>query len=303
MAIQKEIWVKYIMNRFWKDNQFLANAFNDDEYVLAGKVVHIPQPGSIPTVVKNRSSTPATAVTRTDTEVTYNLDEYTTDPSKISDAEKVELSYSKIDSVWGDHAGGLVETIANDIIIKWLTGIASGTFIPTSGADAAVTTSGQTGTRKAVTLDELRKAQVAMNTKNVPKADRYALFESNMLDQLTQALSQTQYRDFSAEYDAKEGVVGKIYGFKIMERSTVGAATVTTNAINALGASVAATDNIVSFCWQKDCVTRAIGDKKVFSNPDQALYYGDILSALMRAGGRRRRADDYGVIPIVQLAS
>jgi hypothetical protein len=53
-------------------------------------------------------------------------------------------------------------------------------------------------------------------------------------------------------------------------------------------------------CWQKDSVARALGEKKFFEKKDDPEYYGDVYSAMIRAGGRRRRADDAGVVAIVQ---
>jgi hypothetical protein len=300
MAVQKEIWVKFIIERLWKKNLFLANAFNEDEYVLSGKVVHIPNPGSKPSVIKNRSSYPGTVVRRTDTDITYNLDEYTTDPTHIVDADKYELSYDKIASVFGDHAGILAETIGDDMLIKWLTGGTNKLY--TSGASRAAVFAGQTGNRKAFIHDDLRKAQLLFDTQNVSDDDRFALIEANMYDDLVQSLSNTQYRDFSSALDASKGIVGKLYGFQIMKRSSVAISAVTTDAINPLGATVQTTDNVVSLCWQKDSVTRAIGETKFFENPDRAEYYGDIYSALVRMGGRRRRADDAGVCAIIQAA-
>lgn len=302
MAVQQEIWVRYIIQRLWKDNTFLKFAMNEDQYVIGGRIVHIPQPGAKPTIQKNRSSYPGVAVRRTDTDITYNLDEYTTDPTHIVDADKVELSYDKINSVFGDHAGTLVETIADDMIIKWLTAITAGSIVRTSGAAAAATTAGQTGNRKVFIHDDLRKAKLILDLQKVPADGRYSLLEANMADQLFASLSNTQYRDFSQYADAKEGIIGRLYGFNIMNRSEVAMASAA-NAINPLGAAVAATDNVASFCWHKDFVTRAIGEKKFFENPNRAEYYGDIYSALIRGGGRRRREDNAGVVAILQDAA
>src|SRR3546814_5806807 len=66
MAIQKEIWENDIVEGLWGDNQFLQKAYNDDESVLQGKVVHIPQAGTAPDVEKNRSSLLASVTKRTD---------------------------------------------------------------------------------------------------------------------------------------------------------------------------------------------------------------------------------------------
>lgn len=299
MAVQTEIWVRYIINRLWKDNKFLKFAFNDDQYVVGGKIVHIPQPGSKPTIVKNRASFPAATVQRTDNDITYVLDRYTSDPTHIEKADMEEITYDKISSVFGDHAGALVETVADDMLIKWLTGLTSASIVRTSGADSAVKVTGQVGERKVMVHGDLKKCKLKMDLQNVPKEDRYALLESNMADELFTSLSDTQYRDFSQYANAKEGIIGRLYGFDIMDRSSVSMAT-SALAIEALGASVDATDHIASITWQRDAVTRAMGERKFFEQKDDPQYYGDIYSALLRMGGRRRRSDDAGVIAIIQ---
>lgn len=299
MAVQNEVWAKYVINRLWKDNQFLKFAFSDDQYVLGGKVVHIPNPGSKPTIVKNRSSYPATAVQRADTEVFYSLDRYTSDPTHIEAADSMEITYDKIESVFGDHAGELVQTVADDMIIKWLTGIAAPQIINSTGANVAAKITGQTTTRKIVLPADVKKVQLRMNLDNVPKMGRYAMLESNALDEFTDSLTINANREFSDYYDAKEGIVGRLYGFDFIERSTVAIAS-SGNVINALGAAVAATDNVVNIFWQKDSIARALGDRKFFEAKDDPQYYGDMYSMLLRAGGRRRRADNVGVVALIQ---
>jgi hypothetical protein len=301
-GVEVEIWANYIIERLWKDNKFLQYAFSDDDKVLAGKIVHIPQPGSKPTTMKNRAVFPATAVRRVDTDIIYPLDEYTTDPTHIQDAEKVELSYDKINSVYGDHAGTLVEDVAGDAIYKWLVGIGAASILRTTGANTSEILTGATGTRKVMVHDTLRKAQKVMNKQNIPAEDRYALLSSDMADQLFESLSNTQYRDFSQYANAETGVIGKLYGFSIMQRSEVATSDVTGLIINPYGAAVEADTNDVSFCWQKNSVARAIGEVKFFENPDRAEYYGDVYSALLRFGGRRRRADNAGVVAIIQTS-
>ncbi|UOE47986.1 hypothetical protein MTO98_26605 [Mucilaginibacter sp. SMC90] len=303
-GIQVEIWAQYIIERFWKDNGFMKRAFSDDDKVLAGKVVHIPQPGAKPSVTKNRGVFPATAVRRTDTDIVYVLDEYTTDPTHIPDADKYELSYDKIDSVYGDHAGELVEFVGDDIILKWLDeSVSNVTKLYTTGGKTAdvtaATTDSATGNRYVTHHLDLKAWQLQFNKNNIPKANRQVLFESNMLDQFTSSLTDSQYRDFSQYYNATEGIIGRLYGFDILDRSNVAVANAA-HAIKALGAAGAAGDCAVSLVWQKDAVARALGDVKFFENPDRAEYYGDIYSALLRMGGRRRRADNLGVGAMIQ---
>jgi hypothetical protein len=302
MAVQTEIWVRYIMNRLWKDNAFLKYAFNDDQYVIGGKVVHIPQPGAKPIIVKNRTTFPAPSVQRADADILYALHRYTSNPTHIEAAELAEITYDKISSVFGDHAGQLVETVADDMIITWLTGLGAGNILRTTGAATAPKITGQVGNRKAFAVADAKKAQTKMNLMNVPKTERYAMLESNAMDEFTDGLSINQERQFSEYYDAKEGVVGKLFGFTFLERTNVAMATAA-NAIEALGASVDATDNVVNMFWQKDSVARALGEKKFFERKDDPEYYGDMYSALLRAGGRRRRDDDAGIIALIQDAA
>jgi len=301
MAVQKEIWVKYIIKRFWKDNQFLKFMSNDDDYVLAGKVVHIPNPGTKPVVAKNRSAYPGTIVRRADTDITYNLDEYTTDPTHIVDADKVELSYDKITDVFGDHAGTLIETVADDMLVKYLTTLPAGNILATTGAAAAAKIAGQTTTRKVMVSDDLKSAKLKMDLQDVPSTERYALLEANQMDEVVSSLTQTQYRDFSEYMDAKEGVIGRLHGFDLMMRSKVAMLT-SADVVQPIGTAVGATDNVAGLAWQKGSLARALGERRFFENPNRAEYYGDIYSALLRAGGRRRRADDAGVIALVNKA-
>lgn len=298
-GVEVEVWANYIIERLWKNNQFLQHAFSDDDKVIGGKIVHIPQPGAKPLITKNRSVYPATAVRRTDTDILYALDEYTADPTHLPNADKVELSYDKIDSVYGDHAGQISQDVADDAIIKWLTGLAASKIIRTTGANTSEILEGATGTRKVFVHGDLRKCQKTLDKQNIPDEERFALLSADMADQLFESLTNTQYRDFSQYADAKEGVIGRLYGFNIMKRSSVAVAS-SALAINPWGAAIEATDLDVSFVWQKNAVARALGEVKFFENPDRAEYYGDVYSSLLRFGGRRRRADDFGILAIAQ---
>lgn len=290
-----EVWANYIIERFWKDNAFLRNSYDDSSYVLQGRIVHIPQPGAKPAVVKNRSSFPAATVRRTDTDVLYALDEYSTDPTHIPNIDRIHLSYSKQDSVLGEHVEVLNETVADDLLIKWG---ANATVVKTTGTAIAPVT-GQTGDRKGFGHTDLKKLMIRMNVDKVPKTDRYALIDDNMFEYFYDSLGDTNAKDFSRYADAANGIIGKLHGFHIATRASVLAAT-NADAIKALGAALAATDNLVSLAWHKNSVAHAIGDKKLFQDLNNPQYFGDIHSALVMAGGRVRRADSAGVYAIIQ---
>lgn len=301
-GITQEFWVNYIIGNLFKDNSFLNYCFDESDYVLEGSVVHIPQAGAKPTVVKNRSSFPATAVRRTDTDITYVLDVYTTDPTHIPNAETIEVSYDKIDSVLGEHIDSMEEAYADDMLVKWAPTAASQIILTTGAASGSSLSAGATGTRKTFLKEDLKAAQTKMNKQKTPKNDRYALIPTDMLSEL-QDDPDLKKRDGvnGNEMDIKNGVIGKLYGFTILERSEgIAYSNAGTPVPKAYGSATATTDNQAVLCWQKNAVAKAKGSIKVYENKGDATYYGDVYSAEAKLGGRKRRAGGEGVIAIVQ---
>ncbi|MBT0557046.1 hypothetical protein J5306_10885, partial [Riemerella anatipestifer] len=117
MPLEKEIWKSTIEEKLKQDNSFL-NHISDvsDSNIINGKIVHIPQAGAPSKVVKNRTTLPAEVKKRTDGEVLYKIDEYTTDPIYIPHAETVELSYDKRRSILDQDVANLSEEVAEGML-------------------------------------------------------------------------------------------------------------------------------------------------------------------------------------------
>lgn len=302
-GIQREIWENHIEGNLFKNNEFLLATTDASQYVIQGKVVHIPQAGATASVTKNRSSLPASVTQRTDTDVTYPLDEFTTDPILIPHADTIELSYDKRESVIGEYQSALRQVIADNLLINWGPATA-GNIVRTSGAAVASHLASTTGNRKKIVTADLKAAQLLLNKQNVPMEDRYALLSADMYQQLTDDLGVTQYRDFSALFDGKNGILGRLFGFNIMMRS--GVVTYTnagTPVINPYGAAANADDNDAVLCWQKNALERAVGEIVMYDQEKAPTYYGDIYSFLLRMGGRKRRNDEKGIVAIIQTAT
>ena len=302
MAIQKDIWIGDIVANIFKSNPHLNYAYNADDFVLAGKVVHIPNAGAKPAVKRNRTNFPASVTIREDVDITFSLDEYTSDPMKITNAEKYELSYDKRASVTGEQSNAIAELVGDWFFYYWAPTSAT-CFVRTTGDSIAAHIG--TGSRKAVTVKDIKKCQLTMNKQGIAKNDRYAVLDADMYDQLTSDLSVTQYRDFSASLNQAEGIVGKLYGFTFLDsRATVLTYTNdSTPEVKDPEATVVSTYNAAGLFWQKDCVIRALGEKEMFENEGDPTHYGDIYSALVRAGGRKKRNDGKGVIALIQTAA
>lgn len=296
MAIQKEIWMSSIVEGLFADNSFASKAFNADEFVVQGKTVHIPNAGAASGVEKNRSTFPATVSTRQDMDLTFNLDEFTTNPIRIPHADTVELSYNKRESVISQDRAKLIETVNEALLHTWLPEVANS--IDTSGASVAAHTPSATGNRKLFTKDDVKRAMTKFNAQNVPQTERYILVDAEMYSQLLDSLTTQEAYAFHASVDVKNGVVGKLYGFDILMRSTVGVFSATGK--KAWGAVGATTDVAVALAWHKNSVCRALGEVNVFDNMSDPTYYGDIYSFLVRCGGRPMRNDVKGLLAIKQ---
>lgn len=314
--IPQEFWASYIVEKLRKTNPHIALCYDESKFIMGGSIVYIPQAGAKPNVVKNRAFGAATAVQRGDTAVMYALDVFTTDPTALLTSEKLEISYEKQDSLLADHTDTLAEAIGDELTYNWIRGVkpavGGGTTveflpasrqIPTSGAATAVNAEdGQTGTRKAFTYKEPQKMQAKFNKDNVPKQNRYAMLESYMQQEFIDSLSANQMAAFQATADLANGVIGKFAGFTFLERSSVLALT-SAGVFRLPGEALAATDNLASIFWQKDSVTKSLGDTKLFQDMENPLYYGDIHSGLVKMGGRCRREDWKGVGIVVQAAT
>ena len=102
---------------------------------------------------------------------------------------------------------------------------------------------------------------------------------------------------FLASASAQTGLIGKLYGFDIYERSTV---LVTTSAGALKTGAAAATDCVAGLAWSDRTVCRAIGNINVFDIAGDAGEFGDVLSVDVAAGGSFVRKDGKGIVILYQ---
>lgn len=297
MALQTEVWIQDIKEQLYANNEFMTRSTNHDEFV-ENKVVHVPQAGSAPAVVKNRSSFPATITERTDTDLIYTLDDFSTDPMRVRMIEEIQNSYNKRQSVLGHHVAELNEQMALELMFDW--GAPAANVVPTSGADLAAAPVGATGTRKALTKDDIRALALKFDQDNVSRMGRYLLIESQMYEQL---ISDSELMRFDAfgRNNFEDGIVGQLYGFNILTRSTTLIYDVA-NAKKAVGAASAVDDNLSAVAWQEGSVAKALGDITIFAQENDPVNYGDVFSAQVLHKGAILRTDNKGVGAIVQVA-
>ena len=312
MAIQVEIWQNHIEEELFKDNTFLRMSHSADSAVIGSRAVHIPQSGGSGNVVKNRATgTAANVRKRTDTDIIYLLDEFTTDPVLIPHADTKELSYDKRASVLGEDKDKLVEIVAEETIYNWLnspvyqtygaTAFPVGSILSTTGANVPASAPAATGNRAAYTMNDLQRTKTFLqNQKRWINGKMYGLITPEAEAQLFPADSilTATYMASVTEAERREGVMYKVQGFKLMTRSSVARLTAA-NVVRAYGASGAATDNEACLFWYSEAVEYAFGGVEAFENVGDPQFYGDVYSFLVRSGGRARRAD-YGGIALLR---
>lgn len=304
MAILTEVWARDIAEKLFPNDSFVMNAISDDPWVN-NKKVHRPQAGALPTVEINRSVFPAVPVERTDSDNEYDLDEFTSTPTRIRDIEEVEVSYNKRSSVLKNHIDVLNVQIANQLMFKW-SGTGASQIIRTTGANTVSNLPGATGNRKKLTLADVMAARTAFNDQDIPEEGRYILIPASMYDQLL--LDEADIlisKDFRGDADISNGVLRKLFGFNIYTRGRNNVLRYTNAATpvakNPTAAS-AVTDNAACLVWHRDFVARAKGGVKVYSDIDNPTIYGSMFSAMARAGGQKIYSDGLGVLSIVEAA-
>lgn len=303
MAVTLEIWETDIVENLFKGNEFAMRAYNADQYVLAGKVVHIPRAGTPASVTKNLDTFPAAAVKRSDDDITYAIDTFYTAPHHIENIEKYELSYDKRQSVLGEDQNALIEVAMDSLIYNWGPLVAN--VVYTDGDNVAATASGAVGNRKSFTKGSLQAIKVKMDKAKIPSKGRVALLTADHYNQFFNSLSEAEKTNFNNIADLKEGIVGRYLGFDMMMRSTVlryrGADDVCAKVDEydaGFGVSTKDDDRAASLVYHDKSAERALGSCEMFDRTRDPLYYGDVYSFTLRMGGRIRRAA--GVYAIVE---
>lgn len=300
MALNVEVWLPHLQENFFPDDSFVSKSIDDSTHVNNRKV-HIPNAGKPSRVVVNRSDLPTDFKQRTDQDLEYTIDELTTDPIRISNIEEVELSYSKRESVIRNDRAELQRVAHVNILHRWAEAGSKSLVVKTTGeAVDPHTDASATGKRKAIKRGDILKLMTGFNKQEIPKEDRYLLLDTEMYAQLLDDMTESDKYAFFASADAKTGVLGKLYTFNILERSSVLRVKGAEDTIIHEADEHEATERAAGLAWHESCVSRALGAIKFFAREGDPLLYGNGYSFLARAGGSHRRYDKKGVALLVQ---
>jgi len=292
------IFAKDIEANIFPNNEFYMNA-KDDSAFVEGKTVKHPVAGALPVVEINRTQLPATITKREDDENSYDLNEFTTDPTLIQDIEEIETNYSKRTNVLSDHIDTLNTKIATFFANLWLPNGSSNIVRTSSTSTRTASAPSASGTRKRVAKADFIAVNTIFNRMDVPTNGRFCVIPAEFLEDLL-LIDGFVEADKIGRANLIEGQIGRLLGFDIFVRSSVGVYTNDGTPVKkALGAAGATADNLAALFWYKGWVNRAKGGIKVYSALDKPEYYGSMFSAMVRAGGKIRK-DKKGVVALVE---
>ena len=305
--IQEEIWQTDIKEALFADHLFMNKCVNVSASVVGGRAVHIPQAGRPSGVKIDRGLFPAAVTQREDSDIIYKLNEFTSNPIRVSNLETIQVSYDKRASIMRQDLLRLEEAYSLKQLANWAAlGSDNNVVLKTTGEARDTFVAGTTGKRKAFTVKDLLRISEAMKKQKLGKmtGKMNAMVTPEMVTDIT---LDPMFIDNPAWMSSwvSTGTLPKIAGFEFVEYpdSTIYKADLSVfrnyNSDCEL-TGVQATDCASAFFWHSDCVEGAVGDVLVFERIKDPLYYGDIFDFLVMAGGRKNRADGKGVFALVQ---
>jgi len=298
MAIQRELWAEMIAEELRaKIDPLKMFAMDLSEYAI-GKSIHIPVAGAT-TIQKNVSSFPMSVAERTDTVIDITLNTYHWSPIRITQADKVQLSYDKMASLYNSLNGGLGERLLTESLIS-MTHYTATKWVATTGAAYVAHAPGATGNRKGLTGADLRAAAGILDKQKVPIAERYLVVDSIMFWQLVDDLSYNA--DRVDVINGLPSITTPLYGFTVVSVPQV-VYLISSGAIREYGNAGATTDFAAALAIQKSCVGFGMSDVETFVDEGNPLYQGDILSGWVLHGASYLRTGKEGVVPIIQAAA
>ena len=300
MAVQTEVWVRDIEEiLFAKNNEFLRASVSHDAFVV-NKTVHVPQAGSLPGATKNRTVFPAPIIDRADTTLDYDLDSFSVDPVRIGRIDEVQVSYAKRQSVMKQHLNILTDIIALEGIFNWASDTGANQVITTGSTASDNLPPSATGTRKKLTVVDIKNLAKTMDEQNVPDKGRWLLLPAAMYYEIF-TINDLIKSDIAGLLTLPTGVANKILGFNVIKRSqTVIYDNTGTPQRKAIGAAAANDDNFGGIAWHVDFVATALGAIEVFANEKDAPNYGTVISADVLSKTTKLRTDQAGIVTLIQ---
>jgi hypothetical protein len=300
MGLQKEVWSADIQETLHEKAHFVA-AGTDHSAYISDKTVNLPQAGVGAGIQKNRTVVPAPIAQRTDTIKSYDMNEYTIDPTLIKNLDELQTSYQKRQDILRQNVDLITERIGKETAYDWAGSANSDLVLRTTGlvgGDRPNATA--TGTRRLLLKEDIARMAKKLDIDEMPDNDRFLVLPASMYYELF-GIDALIRKDFGGVANINKGVVNELFGFKIFKKSSVLNYNAETAGVKkAVGSADEPTDCLGAIAFHKSAVSKAMGSVEVFASEDKPEYYGSIFSALMMHGSSVMRSDHKGIVSLAQ---
>lgn len=311
-SLLKQYFYTEIQPKLFAVNDFMSRAVNDDAYVNYDQV-NLAHAGSLPLATIDRVVLPASVSPRTDVATSYNLEEITTDPTKLGYSEELIVNYNKRQSILNQHSDSIMTTAGDRALWRWAAGASGARVIKSTGVTdggtaqtRTATGPSQTGTRNKFGKADLVKIRQMFFQDNVIKGNvdlsGIAVLTAQQYGDLIDLPNVAEAQKYGRA-TFPSGVVDRVLGFDIYVRSNV-LVYDNSDALKiqptATGYAAAATDQDAALFFHPSMVRRAVGAIIPFVRLNDPLYYADIFDMLVRFGASPVRNDNKGIVVMLE---
>ena len=266
-AIEKQLWIALLLERFIPNTSFLSRSRDMSEFVEYNKI-NLAEAGVDPKVLIDNTTFPIPASQREDTPLEVPLHTFDTENTIVRNVEEMESSYKKMESVIRGHKEALLKQCASYAAHSWAPGKNS-ELNPVRFASGSLNTAGQ----RAITFEDILRLRNWFTGHDVP------------LESLVLVLNADHEADLMAEdmklyQRAIDG--GKIFGVSYFVSSVLPRYESAAGTKKAMGAAVVPGDTQASLMYCDTEVMRAMGTTDMFAKYKDPEQRGDMIGFQQR---------------------
>lgn len=321
----------------YSDNSFITKSVNDAQFAASGETKLLNDSAAGPSVTKGRfypktlangdNAPSKTVKVRKNASNPWEIEYFHTDPDAITRELTSEIPYEARGELLQAHANVLNQSIADFTAVEWAQGAVgvAETVNVSTGNDYFVFSSGSTtrasvipgntaaGTVKVITKQDMQNVKKALQRQQiVGKGAMYFLPTIEQYDDILNIDDFINFEKTGRESRLIKGEVGVLYGITILEprhREDWNANVLYSYTALSSGATdltkvedtAIAGANMISggLAWVETQVLRAQGSAIVFPWMNSPIYMGDVYAVEMRYGAFKKRADNKGVVMLM----
>lgn len=329
------LYTSEIAEILYPKNNFLQYSKSDSVFAASGKAKRLNQSSAGPAVTKGRAynlglahganAPQSTVKVRKNSGKDVEIEYFHTTPDAISMELTSEVPYEARQELLNAHAAIIRFYIENYALTEWAQGTVGGGvevntaqgknnfFVFTSGEKRASGVEGATNEVSAITKNDIIALKSAFSRQQMTGKQIVFLPTVEQLEDMRKIPEFIDYEKNGQVNKIAEGKIGRAFGIEILDerhRDDWGANVLYSytelsgneTTLTKVGDTAPSGAGMVSagVAWAVDEVMRAEGSTIVFPWLNSPIYKGDVYAVEARFGAYRRRADDKGVVMLVE---